>query len=477
MKFKKALALILALAIMATVLAGCTSTNNSTTSTDTSSNTDATTDNTADTATDETTGGTTETTGGTTETTGQTIQVAAIETAYGADVWTEIANAFTEATGINVELVVDRNLEDVIGASMQGGDYPDVIHLATGREAGLTEQFIKDKNILEITDVLSMTVPGEDAVVSDKIAGGFTETSLTNPYGDGKTYLAPMFYSPCGLFYNAGLFEEKGWEVPQTWDEMWELGDKAAAEGISLFTYPTTGYFDAFFYALMYAAGGPEFFNEATVYTEGIWDTEPAQTCFDIVEKLASYTNPITTAQANDQDFTMNQQLVLDNKALFMPNGTWIVGEMAEAPRADGFEWGMTALPAVTEGGDRYSYTWFEQMWIPAGAENPDAAKQFVAFMYSDVACEIFAKYGAIQPVLGIADTLEGDNKLFYSIYDDGAKAAMGNFAAYKSVAGLGTVREVFFDPVNSLVSGSITKDDWINGIKTASDQMRANLA
>ena len=44
--------------------------------------------------------------------------------------------------------------------------------------------------------------------------------------------------------------------------------------------------------------------------------------------KLASYTNPITPAQANDQDFTQNQQLVLDNKALFMPNGTWIVGEI-----------------------------------------------------------------------------------------------------------------------------------------------------
>ena len=62
-----------------------------------------------------------------------------------------------------------------------------------------------------------------------------------------------MFYSPCGLFYNAGFLKEKGWDVPKTWDEMWALGDKAAAEGTYLFTYPTTGYFDAFFYALMYA--------------------------------------------------------------------------------------------------------------------------------------------------------------------------------------------------------------------------------
>ena len=404
------------------------------------------------------------------------ISVAAIETAYGSEIWQQVADAFTAETGIKVNLTTDKNLEDVIGPAMQGGEFPDVIHLATGREAGLTEQFIKDKNIADITDVLSMTVPGEEVTVADKLAGGFTDNTITSPYGDGKTYLAPMFYSPCGLFYNAGLFAEKGWEVPTTWDEMWELGDKAMEEGIYLFTYPTTGYFDAFLYALMYSVGGPEFFDAATHYEDGIWDTEEAQQCFDIIAKLATYTNPITPAQANDQDFTQNQQLVLDNKALFMPNGTWIVGEMAEAPRAEGFEWGMTALPAVSEGGDRYSYTWFEQAWIPAGAANIDAAKQFVAFLYSDVACDIFASAGAIQPVLGIADGLEGDNKLFYSIYDDGAKAAMGSFASYTAVAGLGTVREVFLDPVNSLVNGEMTEEQWIENIKTASAQMLANI-
>ncbi|MCI8524084.1 MAG: carbohydrate ABC transporter substrate-binding protein [Lachnospiraceae bacterium] len=407
---------------------------------------------------------------------GATITVAAIETAYGSQMWQDVCAAFTEQTGINVELITDKNLEDVIGPSMQAGDYPDVIHLATGREKALTETFIKDQNIVDITDVLSMTVPGESAKVGDKIAGGFTETSLTNPYGDGKTYLAPMFYSPCGLFYNAGLFEEKGWEVPSTWDEMWELGDKAAAEGIALFTYPTTGYFDAFFYALMYSVGGADFFDQATNYTEGVWDTEEAKTCFEIVTKLASYTEKTTPAQANDQDFTKNQQLILDNKALFMPNGTWIVGEMAEAPRADGFKWGMTALPAVTAGGDGYSYTWFEQAWIPGGAANQNEAKQFVAFLYSDAACEIFAKAGAIQPVLNIAEKLEGDNQMFYSIYDNGAKAAMGNFAAYDSAVVGVSNREVWFDPVNSLVSGNMTQQEWIDGIKSANDQMRANL-
>ena len=407
-----------------------------------------------------------------------TISVAALASGYEETypgMWQEVCDAFTAETGINVELVVDKNLEDVIGPAMQGGEFPDVIHLATGREAGLTEQFINDKLIADITDVLDMTIPGEDVTVGDKIIEGFTDTSATNPYNDGKTYLAPMFYSPCGLFYNAGLFEEKGWTVPTTWDEMWELGDKALEEGIYLFTYPTAGYFDAFLYALMNVVGGSEFFNAATSFEEGIWETPEADALFEILDKLADYTHPSTPAQANDQDFTMNQQLVLDNQALFMPNGTWIVGEMAEAPRAEGFQWGMTALPALEEGGMGYSYTFLEQAWIPAGAANIDAAKQFIAFLYSDTAADIFAKGGAVQPIRGMTDQLEGDNKLFYSIYDSGAGAAMGSFAAYSPIPGIDNT-SVFFEPINSLVGGTLTIDDWRANIISATDQMRANL-
>lgn len=407
------------------------------------------------------------------------LRVAALSSGYEATksgMWKEVCDAFTKQTGVKVELTLEKNLEDVISASMQGGDFPDVVLLATGREAALTEQFIRDKNLTDLTDVLNMTIPGEDKKVKEKLAGGFTDSVATNPYGDGKTYLMPMFYSPCGLFYNKALFEAKGWEVPKTWDEMWALGDKAKKDGIYLFTYPTTGYFDAFFYALMYSVGGAEFFDKATHYEKDIWDSEEGKLCLDIMAKLATYTNPKTPAQANDQDFTKNQLMVMQNEALFMPNGTWIVGEMQDATAAEGFKWGMTALPAVKENGDRYSYTWIEQIWVPKDAENIKDAKKFISYMYSDKACEIFASRNAIQPVLNIADKLKEENKLFYSIYDNGAKAAMGNFAAYKSVAGLGSVNEVFFEPINSLVSGKIQKEKWIEDIKKANVIMRENL-
>ncbi len=409
----------------------------------------------------------------------QVLKVAALSSGYETTypgMWKEVCEAFTAETGMEVELTLEKNLEDVIGPSMQGGDYPDVVLCATGRGPALTEQFIKDRLIADISDVLGMTVPGESVKVSDKVMADVLGTNATAPYGDGKTYLAPMFYAPCGLFYNAGLFEEMQWPLPTTWDEMWSLGEQAKAEGIDLFTYPTTGYFDAFFYALMYSVGGPEFFNKATSYAEGIWDTPEGQQCFEIVNKLAGYTAKVTPAQANETDFSQNQQLILDNKALFCPNGTWLPGEMADAPRADGFEWGMCALPAAKSGGNGASYAFLEQIWVPSGAANVDAGKQFVAFMYSDKAVDIFLKGGAVQPVNGIVDKLEGDNKFFYSIYDYGANAVVGVFAPYTSTPGLGSNREEFFDPINGLISGSTTYEQWTSRFKEASDLMRENL-
>ena len=401
-----------------------------------------------------------------------TIKVAAIETAYGSQVWVDVAAAFEAETGIKVELTTDKTLEDVLSGPMQNGEFPDVVHLATGRPAGLTEQLVKANALHPLTNALSLTIPGESVKVSDKIAGGFTDNNIVAPYGDGVTYMAPMFYSPCGLFYNAKLFEDKGWAVPTTWDEMWALGETAKAEGIYLFTYPTAGYYDAFMFALMNAIGGPDFFNAITTYQEGAWDSENGKTLLNILDKLASYTHPSTPAQANNQDFTKNQQMAMNGSALFMPNGTWITGEMADyAATLDNFAWGMTAVPAA--GTAPYSFCWFEQAWIPAGAEHIAEAEQFVAFLYSDKAAEIFASAGAMQPILGIADMLEGENAMFYSIYDNGAKAAMGGFAAFSEIPGV-DVSGTFFAPIDSLVAGTITIDDYAELVKTNSDLMRA---
>ncbi|WZU02329.1 extracellular solute-binding protein [Erysipelothrix sp. D19-032] len=110
-------------------------------------------------------------------------------------------------------------------------------------------------------------------------------------------------------------------------------------------------------------------------------ETSEVKEAFDIVGKLATYTHQDTVAQANKEGFTKNQQLILDNKALFIPNGTWLTEEMKDAPRTDSFKWGFTTIPKTTK--DAYSSTFTEEMYIPKGAKNIDIAKEFLAFMYS----------------------------------------------------------------------------------------------
>ncbi len=70
---------------------------------------------------------------------------------------------------------------------------------------------------------------------------------------------------------------------------------------------------------------------------------------------------------------------------------------------------------------------------------------------------------------------MKSNNKLFYSLYDHGAKAALGAFAATEPVEGV-NIGDVVFQTVNSLVSGDKTRDEWVEGIKVASDRLREAL-
>lgn len=406
-----------------------------------------------------------------------TLHLAALESAYGKEGWEKIIADYEALHDhVTVDLTIEKNLEEVIRPEMQADDYPDVFLLATDREEALTETMIKDDALVSLEDILGMDVPGEDANVGDKILDGFTDTLATNPYADGEMFLAPMFYSPTGLFYNAGLLEEKGWDIPETWDDMFELGEKAAEEDISLFTYPIAGYFDTLIGSMLYAAGGPDFFDEAMTYEEGIWESEEAMTVFETVEKLADYTHPNTVSNANPNDFVKNQQLILDNEALFMPSGTWIIEEMEDAPRSDDFEWGMMSVPAFEDGGDRYAFTFFEQIWIPSEAENVDAAKDFVAYMYSDEAADTFLEAGAVQPIEGIVDSLDGEKEVFYSIYEDeGALPAIGTFATTDPVPGA-NISEELYEKIDSVMGGKLSAEDWAKAVTDVSDQLRPAL-
>ncbi|WP_377273069.1 carbohydrate ABC transporter substrate-binding protein [Peterkaempfera sp. SMS 1(5)a] len=403
-----------------------------------------------------------------------TLKVAALEGGYGRDMYTQVIKAYEAShPDIDVQLQISKSIEDEITPNMKAGRYPDVVVLGQGRKAALTETLVKDKALEDLTPVLKAKIPGEDKTVGDKLTKGIVGNLNTNPYGTDKTYLMPMYYAPTGLFYDKGLFAKKGWKVPSTWDEMFALGDTAKKQGIPLFTYPTAGYLDSYFFALLADVGGEQFYTDVMTYKQDVWKTDNAKKALDITARLLSYAAPSTVGYANEQDFTKNQQSILDDKALFMPNGTWIVGEMADAPRSDGFQWGLTPLPALTAGSKRYLTTSVESVWVPTAAEHKDAAEDFIAYLYSDEAAKIFAKSNAIQPIEGIASSLSGENAEFYKLYEDPSVSALvGGFASTAPVEGV-DIKGTLFDSANSIISGDTTEAKWQSALNDASEKLR----
>ena len=400
------------------------------------------------------------------------LKVAAFEGGNGTQIWEDIAKAFEEShDGVKVELEMSPELDKDLTKAIQNGDVPDVVYYNLGQPSGFTETMLKEEAIADISDVF-------DDELKDKMLDGILDGTDAQPYGDGKIYLAPIFYTPTGFWYNATLVGEgKQYEIPTTWDEFFALGEQAKKDGHALFTFPTTGYFDATIYAMLAQAGGLDFYNDALKYDANTWTSDEGKKVLDTVAKLVGkdYTQEDTVSNANaDGGFKINQQNVIDGKALFMPNGNWVIGEMAASTPAD-YEWGMMGVPKWSEDESQSVYTFTEQMWVPADAPNMDLAKEFVKFMYSDEVVDIClnnkttdkesgkeSDTPVVVPVKGAADKLpDGVTKDCYAAATaDDVVAVTGKWATTALIEGLDMAKAVY-GPVESINTGDMTVDEW----------------
>ena len=400
------------------------------------------------------------------------LKVAAFEGGNGTQIWEDIAKAFEEShDGVKVELEMSPELDKDLTKAIQNGDVPDVVYYNLGQPSGFTETMLKEEAIADISDVF-------DDELKDKMLDGILDGTDAQPYGDGKIYLAPIFYTPTGFWYNATLVGEgKQYEIPTTWDEFFALGEQAKKDGHALFTFPTTGYFDATIYAMLAQAGGLDFYNDALKYDANTWTSDEGKKVLDTVAKLVGkdYTQEDTVSNANaDGGFKINQQNVIDGKALFMPNGNWVIGEMAASTPAD-YEWGMMGVAKWSEDESQSVYTFTEQMWVPADAPNMDLAKEFVKFMYSDEVVDIClnnkttdkesgkeSDTPVVVPVKGAADKLpDGVTKDCYAAATaDDVVAVTGKWATTAPIEGLDMAKAVY-GPVESINTGDMTVDEW----------------
>lgn len=402
------------------------------------------------------------------------------------------------------------NVTGNVQNAMNTGTKVDVLFLNYNMSGvALTESFVRSKQLVDLTSLLDEKVYGEETTLGEKLVPGLLENYTIKPYGDGKVYTLPAFYSPTGLWYDASRFNENGtdgkYKLPATWEEFWALGDrlnranangtKVTADTPALFTYPTTGYFDGFIYAAIAGMAGEEKFQKVLGYADGIWKDPDVMSALENVVRLRDYLEPNTVAQANKDSFQQNQQAVIgsaDGKtkgtALFVPNGDWLPSEMA-ASTPEGFEWGFTALPKKDENSKSYVNTFIENVYLHKDGNHGELAKDFLLYYFSNEGAKIVAKEAkAIIPTSdalknakenGIADSTID----LYNVYNGDVVAISGGFAATESVTGL-EWSDVLFNRLNDDVFNAKNKNtsvadllkSWSDKLEDASDKLRANI-
>ncbi len=125
---------------------------------------------------------------------------------------------FEEATGIDVIYEGSSEFETLITVRVEGGDAPDV---AGFPQPGLMAQFAKDGQLVNLGEQLD----------TGKIQENYSDAWINLGTVNGE--LVGVFYRASTksiVWYPTRAFEEAGYEIPQTWDEMIALSDRIVEE-------------------------------------------------------------------------------------------------------------------------------------------------------------------------------------------------------------------------------------------------------
>ncbi len=131
----------------------------------------------------------------------------------------EVAAGWEAATGGTVEFESTRDLSAILRTRIAGANPPD---LAILPNPALLREFAADGALLPLDDVLDMNMMAAD--YSDAwIDLGSVDNNLYGVFIKAATKST--------VWYNPAVFEEAGYEVPETWDELIALSDEMVADG------------------------------------------------------------------------------------------------------------------------------------------------------------------------------------------------------------------------------------------------------
>ena len=204
--------------------------------------------------------------------------------------------AFTEATGIEVEHIDDRDCHLLPQIMASAGNPPDISAMP---RPGVMADMAREGLIIPLTS-------GDDPVLTDEfVAANYGQALIDLGSVDGEFYgVITAISSKSIAWRRTDVFEDIGEDAPATWDNFIEYLDILAEEGIpplalgALDGWTLTDFFENLYLNI----AGPEMYHKLFVTHEVEW-TDP--TVISALEHFAEAVSPTDTRLYGGSDGTL----------------------------------------------------------------------------------------------------------------------------------------------------------------------------
>jgi N-acetylglucosamine transport system substrate-binding protein len=321
---------------------------------------------------------------------GERLVIAFAEAGYGRTWLLNLKEAF-EAENENVEIILDGNPNMTANAGPKiesGRDLADIYFLLeTNWQRWATRGYLEPLDDLYQSEV-EEGVTVEDKLVDEVVEfGRIDESFYALPWNDGVT----------GLVYNHGMFQDKGWEIPDTVDELILLTEQIKDEGAGVKPFTWPGQYSAYWNFVVYGwwaqYEGLDGMNEFYRFEEPeVFQQQGKLKALEAFETLVGDQSN-STSGVNGLIHTQAQMQFINGFAAMIPNGIWIETEMQTAI-PDGFDMRMMPIPTISgaEEPQINNSMLGDFIVVPKEAPNKELAKEFLRFMSTDEALLQYTK-------------------------------------------------------------------------------------
>jgi N,N'-diacetylchitobiose transport system substrate-binding protein len=236
---------------------------------------------------------------------------------------------------------------------------------------------------------------------------GFVDGLAQSSVVDGTTYGYPWYAGARALIYRTDIFDQAGVEVPETWDQLLEVGDAIAEAGGDAAPIHVAGANQHVNQPLIWGAGGEIATQDGEGWTPG-FDTPEGHAALEFFQTLWergwSPEGAVTWTSVDAREAFAN------GEAAMLIGGGWDLRAILDAsPDLEGNV--GTALMPAGPAGVRDVFAGGSHLAVFEGSGNPDLAKEFAEFLIAPEQATEFADAIGFLPgtVEGVEATVGGD--------------------------------------------------------------------